>query len=65
MKYNNIKRILRKQVELNLNVIWSWDKEDKHFIMLFNKIDDSLPIYTPHQLLGEIDEEEKRQKEDS
>ena len=54
-KYNNIKRILRKQVEDNLNVIWSWDKEDNHFIMVFKDIDDSLPIYTPAQLLDEIE----------
>ena len=50
-KYNNIKRILRKQVEDSLNVIWSWDKEDNHFIMVFKDIDDSLPIYKPAQLL--------------
>ena len=54
-KYNNIKRILRKQAEDNLNVIWSWDKEDNHFIMLFHDIDDNLPIYTPQQLIDEIE----------
>ena len=54
-KYNNIKRILRKQAEDNLNVIWSWYKEDNHFIMLFHDIDDNLPIYTPQQLIDEIE----------
>ena len=59
MKYTNIKRILRKQVDRNMNVIWTWDKEGKHFYMLYNIIDDKFPIYTPFQLLQEIESEEK------
>jgi|21_taG_2_1085346.scaffolds.fasta_scaffold03336_3 hypothetical protein len=59
MKYNNIKKVLRKQIEKNVNALWTWDKEDKNFTMIYNHYNDDLPIYTAAQLIEQIDNEIK------
>jgi len=57
MKYNTIKNILRRNIKDGLNVLWTWDKNGKNFTMIYKNYSDDLPIYTPSQLLGKIDEE--------
>ena len=61
--YNTIKWVLRNHIKKNINTVWQWDVKDKNFICTFNNIDDTLQIYTPHQLL-EILEKEKVKKND-
>jgi len=58
--YKNIKRVLRGQIEKNLNLFWTWDKKDKNFTCIYNNYNDKLPIYTPQQLLNEIEIEIKK-----
>jgi hypothetical protein len=57
-KYTNIKRILRKQVDLRLNVLWTWDIDDNNFTMIYKNYNDDLPIYTPQQLIEKIEASE-------
>lgn len=61
--YNTIKWVLRSHIKKNITTIWQWDIKDNNFICTFNQIDDSLPIYTPQQLL-EVLENEKKKKND-
>ena len=56
MKYNNIKRILRSQIENNIKAFWTYDEENKEFVYLFNVYDDNLKIFTPQQLIDYLDE---------
>ena len=56
MTYNNIKRILRAQVDNNIKAFWTFDEENKEFVYLFNVYNDSLKIYTPQQLIDYLDE---------
>jgi|21_taG_2_1085346.scaffolds.fasta_scaffold00245_16 hypothetical protein len=59
--YKNIKSILRKQIKNKLNVLWTWDKgKDETFTMIYNNYGSDLTIYTPTQLLKEIENEETR-----
>jgi len=57
--YNTIKSVLRNHIKKNINTVWQWDIKDKNFICVFNKINDSLPIYTPQQLLEILEKEKK------
>ena len=57
-KYTNIKRILKRQVDLRLNVLWTWDKDDNNFTMIYKNYSDELPIYTPQQLIEKIEANE-------
>ena len=43
--------------------LWTWDKEDNNFTMLYKIWESNDKIYTPTQLLEEIDNEIKHQKE--
>ena len=56
MKYNNIKRILRSQIENNIKAFWTYDEENTEFVYLFNVYDDNLKIFTPQQLIDYLDE---------
>lgn len=60
MKYNNIKAVLRNNIKTKVNNLWTWDKEGKHFNCIFGIYDNELPIYTPQQLIDEIDKELKQ-----
>ena len=35
MKYNNIKKILRKQVQNNVKTFWTYNEENKEFINIY------------------------------
>ena len=51
MKYNNIKGILKKQIENNVKTFWTFNQEDKEFTQIYKSYTDELKIYTPKQLL--------------
>ena len=51
MKYNNIKGILKKQVDNNVKTFWTFNEEDKEFTQIYKSYTDNLKIYTPQQLL--------------
>ena len=65
MKYTNIKRILKTQIDKGVPGLWTWDKKAQEFNHIYKVYDDQLKIYTNIQLLEEINEEERRQKENS
>jgi hypothetical protein len=60
MKYNTIKWVLRDNIKKNVNALWTWDKEEKNFTMIYNYYNNDLPIYTAYQLLEEIEKELKK-----
>ena len=51
MKYNNIKGILKKQIENNVKTFWTFNEEDKEFTQIYKSYTNELKIYTPKQLL--------------
>ena len=51
MKYNNIKGILKKQIENNVKTFWTFNEDDKEFTQIYKSYTDELKIYTPKQLL--------------
>jgi len=56
MKYNNIKRILRKQIENNVKTFWIYNEEEKEFINIYKMYSNKYTIYTPEQLLNYIND---------
>tara|TARA_R100000664_G_C2677896_1_gene87153 strand:+ start:108 stop:296 length:189 start_codon:yes stop_codon:yes gene_type:complete len=54
MKYKNIKKELKRQVEGNINTIWTFDERNQHFVMRYQVFDNSLKVYTPQQLLDKL-----------
>jgi hypothetical protein len=56
MKYKNIIKILEKQVETNVKTLWTFDEEQQEFTQIYKNYDDTLPIYTPQQLLDKLKE---------
>ena len=56
MKYNNIKGILKKQVDNNVQSFWTFNEEDKEFTQIYKRYTDELKIYTPKQLLDYLDD---------
>ena len=55
MKYNNIKEILKKQIENNVQTFWTFNEDDKEFTQIYKRYTDKLKIYTPKQLLDYLD----------
>ena len=55
MKYNNIKEILKKQINKNVKTFWTFNEEDKEFTQIYKSYTDELKIYTPKQLLNYLD----------
>ena len=57
--YNSIKWVLRHQIKKNIKVLWTWEKgetiKDENFTCVYECYGDSLPLYTPQQLLDLID----------
>ena len=51
MKYTNIKKILRNQIDKGLKTLWTFDEEEKEFKCIYKQYTDELKIYTPQQLL--------------
>ena len=62
MKYTNIKKILKKQVQNNVKTFWVYNEDNKEFINIYKMYSDKLKIYTPQQL---IDKLEKYEREES
>ena len=56
MKYNNIKTILRKQIDNGVKTFWTFDEEQKEFTQIYKSYTDDLKIYTPQQLLEYLNE---------
>jgi len=51
MKYTNIKAILKKQIDNNVQSFWTFNEEDKEFTQIYKSYTNELKIYTPKQLL--------------
>jgi len=56
MKYNNIKNILKKQIENGVKTFWTFDEDTKEFTQIYKNYTDDLKIYTPQQLLEYLNE---------
>jgi len=56
MKYNNIRNILRKQIENNVKTFWTFDEEEKVFTQIYKSYTDRLKIYTAQQLLDKLED---------
>ena len=54
MKYNNIKGILKKQIENNVKTFWTFDEDTKEFTQIYKNYTNELQIFTPEQLLRRI-----------
>ena len=54
MKYINIKGILKKQVENNVQTFWTFNEDEKEFTQIYKNYTDELKIYTPQQLLNKL-----------
>ena len=59
MKYNNIKRLLRQQIESGVRVLWTFNEVEPEFTMIYKTYNDNLTIYTPQQLINYLDGKEK------
>jgi len=59
--YKTIKWVLRDNIKKNVNALWTWDKENKNFTMIYKNYNDDLPIYTAVQLLEEIEKEKNNE----
>ena len=57
MKYNNIRNILRKQIDNNVKTFWTFDEEEKEFTQIYKNYTDKLKIYTAQQLLDKLKDE--------
>ena len=55
MKYTNIKKILRNQIDKGLKTLWTFDEEEKEFKCIYEQYNDELKIYTAQQLLEYLD----------
>ena len=51
MKFNNIKHILRKQINSQVKSFWTFNEEEKEFTQIYMNYTNELKIYTPKQLL--------------
>tara|TARA_R110000765_G_scaffold17376_3_gene47617 strand:- start:3201 stop:3374 length:174 start_codon:yes stop_codon:yes gene_type:complete len=56
MKYINIKKILKNQVENKVKSMWTFDEVRKEFTQIYQNYTDGLRIYTPQQLLTKLEE---------
>ncbi len=56
MKYNNIKRLLRQQMESGVRSLWTFNEVEPEFTMIYKSYNNNLTIYTPQQLIDYLDE---------
>jgi hypothetical protein len=54
MKYNNIKNILKKQINNGVKSFWTFNEQDKEFTQIYKNYTNELKIYTPQQLLDKL-----------
>lgn len=59
MKFSNIKRLLRQQIESGVRVLWTFNEEEPEFTMIYKSYNNNLTIYTPKQLIDYLDGKEK------
>ena len=59
MKYNNIKRLLRQQIESGVRSLWTFNEVEPEFTMIYQNYTNQLSIYTPKQLITYLDGKEK------
>jgi hypothetical protein len=59
MKYNNIKRLLRQQIESGVRVLWTFNEEEPEFTMIYKTYNNNLTIYTPQQLIDKLENNER------
>ena len=59
MKFNNIKRLLRQQIENGVRVLWTFNEAEPEFTMIYKSYNNNLTIYTPKQLIDYLDGKEK------
>ena len=54
--YRTIKWVLKQQTEHAIKTLWTWQKgKNEEFTCIYKNYTDDLPIYTPGQLLEEIE----------
>ena len=58
MKYNNIKRILRNQIENKVLALWTYDENKNEFTHIYKSYSNDLKIYTTKQLIDYLNERE-------
>ena len=54
MKYNNIKSILKKQINTGVKSFWTFNEQEKEFTQIYKNYTNELKIYTPQQLLDKL-----------
>ncbi len=59
MKFSNIKRLLRQQIESGVRVLWTFNEAEPEFTMIYKSYNNNLTIYTPKQLIDYLDGKEK------
>tara|TARA_R110002072_G_scaffold78289_3_gene181595 strand:- start:218 stop:400 length:183 start_codon:yes stop_codon:yes gene_type:complete len=59
MKFSNIKRLLRQQIESGVRVLWTFNEVEPEFTMIYKSYNNNLTIYTPKQLIDYLDGKEK------
>ena len=65
-KYNNIKKILRKQVERNVISQWVWLEDVDEFIQVYQSIPSEADVlYSPQQLLNKLENNNEKEKDNS
>ena len=62
LNYKNIKKVLRKHIELGINSLWTWNrnydgKGGENFTHLYKTINEELQIYSCRQLLELLENE--------
>ena len=56
-KYKTIKWVLKQQIEKATKTLWTWKQgKNENFTCIYKNYNDDLPIYTPTQLLKEIED---------
>tara|TARA_R110002012_G_scaffold169141_5_gene332968 strand:+ start:205 stop:396 length:192 start_codon:yes stop_codon:yes gene_type:complete len=61
MKYANIKKILKKQVQNKVKTFWVFNEENQEFINIYKMYSDKFKIYTPQQLIHKLEEYEREE----
>ena len=65
-KYNNIKKILRKQVESKVISQWVWLEDTNEFTQVYQMIpSDADVLYSPQQLLNKLENTDEKEENKS
>ena len=59
MKFSNIKRLLRQQIENRVRALWTFNEAEPEFTMIYKSYNNNLTIYTPKQLIDYLYAKEK------